>query len=188
MKNSISNIISRYNELQPKTGSKITPRVGFYFIQEIFEDAKYVNIPKAKALWKENLSDKFNKGAEVIIQLTSLKETAPEPANFNPEALIDRIVQVTNTYCSELEYRGKVWPIVKCQWIIDNSPVEFSIPSFLDLFDQNTSLIVFCDAENMAIGQDIIEQQEDEYNNLNFNEDNDEQYTGEDENQYDPKF
>lgn len=182
MKNSISSIISRYNELQPQTGTKITPRVGFYLIQEVFEDTKYVNIYKAKALWKENLTDKFNKGAEVIIQLTSLKETSPDPANFNPEDLIDRVVQVTNTYCSEIEYRSKVWPIVNCQWIIDNSPVEFSIPSFFDLFDPNTPLIAFCDAENIAIGQAIIDDQENDYYCSNYENDYDEQYTGEDEN------
>ena len=187
MKNSISSIISRYNELQPKTGSKITPRVGFYLIQEVFEDTKYVNILKAKALWKENLSDTFNKGAEVIIQLTSLKETAPDPANFNPEVLIDCVVQVTNTYCSEIEFRSKVWPIVKCQWRIDNSPVQFSIPDFFDLFDPKTSLSDFFDAENSAIAQGIIDDQENDYYCSNYENDYDEQDSGEIDNDV-PEF
>lgn len=134
--------IARYNELQPEGGSKFTPRAGFYFIQEVFEDSKYLAIYKAKALWKEHETEDFIEGAEVEIQLTSLKETAPNPQGFDPEALKNTTVVIQEIFWSETVYKAKKYSIVKCVWAIHkNLPVirpttpktRTSIPSFLDL-------------------------------------------------------
>ena len=167
MKKTTAAIIARYNELQPENVSIFNPRQGFYLINEVIEDCKFVLFYKAKALWKEHQTDKFNSGAEVIIQLTSFHESAPNPQDFDPKSLVGKIINVFNISLSTKMLGLILYPIIKCDWTIDHNfpAIESTAPySFFDTitdslldfnkqFNESLGDISSIDMDNQFIGE-----------------------------------
>lgn len=142
-------ILKRYQELQPKNGSKLTARIGYYFITEVMPYGIYTNTFIAKALWKEDAESNFNKDVIVEIGLPSLQLSSENPDSFPPEFFLSKLIHVKSQEDTTIIFKGEETPFVKNEWSVELSPViiDKGRPSFLDLLRMNPSAM-----------QDLIDQ------------------------------
>jgi len=89
-----NNIIFKYLSLKLPQGSNLTPRVGFYAIQNIeIVEGKYSQDIIAKAVWSEDYL--FNTCMEFQVKLNSLKSSISEgPKSLTYEQLLDMVIQI----------------------------------------------------------------------------------------------
>lgn len=149
-----SQMLAKYSELQPKNGSKFTPRLGYYLIQEVSEHATFIDFFIAKALWKENESDRFRDDVIVEIGTANLQESSADPTSFDPNSLVDQVIHVKGLIDDTIMFKGEETPFVKCDWEFDNSPIVIlkAKPSFLDMLRQDPTILD--DAINDDFGDD----------------------------------
>ncbi|RYF17064.1 MAG: hypothetical protein EOO42_16090 [Flavobacteriales bacterium] len=89
-----NNIIFKYLSLKLPQSSNLTPRIGFYAIQDIeIVKGKYGQDIIAKAVWSEDYL--FNTCMEFSVKLNSLKSSMSEgPISLTYEQLLDMVIQI----------------------------------------------------------------------------------------------
>jgi hypothetical protein len=162
-------ILEKYKELQPANGTKYTPRLGYYLIQEVSEHAIFIDFFIAKALWKEHQTDHFRDDVIVQIGTANLQEGSVNPNTFDHYSLVDKVIHVISLLDDKIMFKGEETPFVKCNWQFDKSEITIlkSKPSFFDMLEKDPSILNDVLRDTDDGGNDGTDLYDDEaYDNL----------------------